>query len=145
MKIKTLIIAALTLCALAFVPVVQAQGYFPTTALAGGTNNVAATTTNTSFAVILSSQGRGPYMAVQPSFKLIGAGTSAVVFKFDESVDGTIWDLAAHTISVTASTTNVVTTLAPITLGAIGYLRLTTIENPNATAITNLTLKYVTK
>lgn len=111
----------------------------PTTSLTGGTNNVSATTTNTSFSVIIDAP-RSTYVGLQPVFSLTGAGTSAVVFKFDKSLDRVHWESGGATVSVTANGTNVVTAASSVTLGAIGYLKLTTVENPNASAITNLWL-----
>lgn len=119
---------------------IQAQGFdFLTSSLSGGTNAVAAASTNSvtapAFTAVYSSD-----IALQPSFKLQGAGTSAVVFKFDTSLDGTVWYANAFTISITPAGTAQVSKVATQTLGSIPYVRLSTIENPNATAITNLML-----
>lgn len=114
------------------------------TTLNGGTNNIAAATTNTYNSVITLT--KYDEVALQPIFQLTGAGTSAVVFRFSKSVDGTnfIAD-ASRTISVTAAGTTVVSGISNQLVGAVGYLRLDTIENPNASAVTNLTFPAVPK
>jgi hypothetical protein len=113
------------------------------TAIPGGTNNVPAATTNSTAIIIPVT--RSTDVALQPSFKLTGSGTSAVVFKFDESLDAATWKPAVISVSVTASGTSTVMALSSSTIDAVGYLRLSSIENPNATAVTNLVLKYATK
>lgn len=87
---------------------------------------------------------KGDTLALQVSVTLAGAGTSAVVCKFDESVDGTNWESSAHSVSVTASGTSTITTVANISVGSIGYLRLSSVENPNAQVAT-VAIKYAQK
>jgi hypothetical protein len=57
------------------------------------TYSVAAATTNTTIASsnLVISVTRGANVAIMPIVKLQGAGTTAVVFLFDESVDGSNW------------------------------------------------------
>ena len=124
-----------------FAGAAQAQYSIQTTTLNGGTNNVAASTTNSVTAPVLAFT-RSTYGVVQTTFKLTGAGSSTVVLTFDESVDNSNWDLATRTLSVTANGTTAVTGLSNYTLGGAGYLRLSSVENPNAAAITNLVVKY---
>jgi hypothetical protein len=145
---------------LSLLPVAALALLLPTSALAqyssvvilnGGTNNVgAAASTNSTYASV--SQTAASFnvpnhatLPVQVSFKLAGSGTTAVVFKFDESIDGSVWVANAYSISVTANGTNVVANTGKFTLDGMPYLRLQTIEQPNATALTNLTLTIIKK
>ena len=137
----------LSLLCLAFVATAHAQ-YLPIKSIGGGTLNIAATSTNTTMSatnLAVIEATRALDIAIQPEFKLTGAGTSAVILKFDTSIDNSRWTVATHAISVTAAGTTVVSKATNITLGGIGYLRLSQVENPNGTAITNLAIKYVQK
>lgn len=111
-----------------------------TTTLNGGTNNVAASTTNSYTTHAVFTAAYSSDIALQPIFKLTGSGTSAVVFVFDISLDGSNWYSSAFTISVTAAGTSTVTKTASQSLGSQPYVRLSSIQNPNASAITNLSL-----
>jgi hypothetical protein len=150
-KLYLLIVAVMASIAVALAPNASAQsynfnGFFGTSPL-GSTVNIATATTNSTMYLTngASSINGGPaftktpiYGAFQPVFRLTGAGTSACVLTFDNSVDGANWNTGAFTISVTANGTNWVTGLSSQTLGSIGYVRLASITNPNGTAITNL-------
>lgn len=140
--LKSLFLVAFAFLAMAFAPCAQAQNYnLQYIGVPLGTLNIAATSTNTTMSATNGTAVflRGiTYAAFQPSFKLTGAGTSPCVFTFDSSVDNVSWTAAAFTISVTASTTNLVSTTSNQTIGSIGYYRLAGVTNPNATAITNL-------
>jgi hypothetical protein len=105
---------------------------------------IEATITNTTVRATIPAT-RALNIAIQPTFVLAGAGTSAVVFKFDTSVDGSNWTSAAHSITVTANGTNTVSTTANVAVNAIGFLRLSSVENPNGTAINSLVIKYADK
>lgn len=139
-------IAAILLMAFAWLPNAEAQSYnLPMTELNGGTNNVAKATTNATLNVIMTAT-RSDAIAIQPIFKLDTNGTEVVVFSFDHSIDGANWQSAATTLSITANGTNTVTGITNVTLGAVGFVRLRSIENPNTDgAITNLVLRYATK
>lgn len=112
------------------------------TCLDGGTNNIAATTTNS---YSFSYHVRGSQISVQPVFKLTGAGTTALVFVLDTSLDNSNWKTSAHRIGLAAAGTTSVTTISNITVGAIGYVRLASVENDNANAVTNLTVIFSSK
>jgi hypothetical protein len=143
MKSKIILLCStLAFCAFLVTPA-RAQGYGVSVVL-GGTNNVAAATTNSSFATVIPAT-RATDIAVQPSFKLTGSGTSAVVLKFDESADNANWTANAVSISVTAAGTATVSKVSNFALGGIGYLRLSTVENPNASAVTNLSITFAQK
>ncbi len=107
------------------------------------TYSVAAATTNTTIASsnVIAAVTRSRYVTLQPIFKLTGSGTTAVVLVFDESTDGSTWESAAHTVSVTAAGTTEVTAVQNVQLEGIGFLRLGAIRNPNAEAVTNLSVK----
>lgn len=142
-------LAVIGLLALA-VPSAEAQQYKLTsvnnagaTPINGGTNTVANATTNTySFTIPLLGQGD---VVIQPVFKLTGSGTSAVAFTFDSSADGTNWHTGTLVLSVTAAGTSTVTAQTNWTVNALGYLRLNTVGNPNATTVTNLNVLLATK
>lgn len=119
----------------------QAQYNLITTTLNGGTNSVAASTTTSTTAPVLSFT-RSTYGAVQATCKLDGAGTTAVVFTFDESIDGSRWVPSTRTLSVTPAGTTQVSAIQNYTIGASGYLRLKSINNPNASNLTNVVLNY---
>lgn len=140
---KRFIGAILFLLAFAFGAAAQSYVQDTITSTLPTTYSVAATTTNTTIASsnIIASVTRSKYVTLQPIFKLQGAGTSAVVFLFDESTDGSTWESSAHSVSVTAAGTTQVTTVQNVQLEGIGFLRLAEIRNPNGTAVTNLSVK----
>lgn len=140
-------LAVVAMFALAISSVAQVEVATMTTSLPS-TYSVAAATTNTTISGsnIVVSVTRGANVAIQPIFKLQGAGTSAVVFLFEESVDMATWAaVGSISVSVTASSTNQVTDLSNHSIGALPFLRLAEIRNPNASAITNLSIKYSIK
>lgn len=104
------------------------------------TFSVAAASTNTTLASsnIVFSVAAGQKAAVQMTHKLTGAGTSAVVWKFDVSNDKVRWKPLAYSVSVTAAGTNEVSNLENLDVGAALFLRLARCENPNASAVTNV-------
>lgn len=104
---------------------------------------IAASATNSTVRATIPAT-RSANLGLQVSITLAGSGTSAVVAKFDESLDGTNWESAAHTVSVTANGTNTVTTVSTIAVNAIGFLRLSSVENPNAQVAT-VAIKYSNK
>lgn len=122
----------------------HAQLSVQTTSLNGGTANVAASTTN-SVTVPVLTVAKASNVAIQAAFKLTGAGTSAVVFNFDESIDGSNWKTSSRTLSVTPAGTSTVVNLGNYTLGGAAFLRLSSVQNPNSAAITNLVLNYAYK
>ena len=132
----------LAVAGLLFAGIAQAQYSLNTTTYNGGTANFAAATTNAALTAPVLSFTRATYGTVQISLKLDGSGTSAVVFQFDESLDNTNWVPLTRSISVTPAGTTAVSALSNLTIGGAGYLRLRYIGNPNASNITNLTMKY---
>lgn len=145
---KTRLLSILILAAAGLFTAPEARAQYVLKTALGGTANVAASTTNTTFATTNTTMlevTRGLDIAIQPYFKLNGTGTSPVVLKFDTSIDNTRWTVAAQSITITANGTNEVSKVSNFTLGAVGYIRLSQIENPNASAITNLTIGYAQK
>lgn len=133
------------LFALLFITTAHAQQYdILKTLYSGGTNNIAAATTNSSEAIVI---GLAKYdeVAIDVKFKLIGSGTSDVVFRLDESLDGINWLANRRTITVTAAGTGTVYFCTNITVNSLGYLRLNQRENPNASAVTNLQIRAYAK
>lgn len=139
--LKTLAALAAVMCAAAL-PAVAQQYELKSF---GAATNYAAETTNsiTSAKVTLTKHD---LTAVEVSFNLDGSGTSAVVVKVHESLDGTNFDdTVLQSISLTASGTNTVRAIVPLNVGAVGYLGVRSLENPNASGITNLVIRAAIK
>jgi len=135
----------LCLLTLFVIPAAEAQQYdILSTLYAGGTNNLAAATTNSTAAKVI---GLAKYdqVAIDIKFKLVGSGTSDVVFKLDEGLDNSNWVANKRTIAVTANGTGTVYFCTNYTVDTTGYLRLNVVENPNASAITNLQIRAYVK
>lgn len=144
MKTLSKLLPMLAACFVLAIPA-KAQNYsIQTTTLTGGTNNVSATTTNSSLAIVMPVP-KSSFIGIQPSFKLTGSGTTAVVFSFDESIDNSVWTSGTQTLSITPAGTTVVTGIKNFSANGVGFLRLSSIANANATAITNLVVKFATK
>jgi len=143
-KILLAAVAAVALLALC-TPHAAAQQYGILSQLYdGGTNNIAATTTNSAVAKII---GVTKYddLALDIKFSLTGAGTSNIVFKLDEGTDGVNWLANTRTITMAANGTNAVYLPTNYTVNAMGYLRLNVVENPATNAITNLQIRAYVK
>jgi hypothetical protein len=135
-------IKLLTLCT--FIMAASAFAQSPVVLLNGGTNNVPADTTNAVNLVL----GRfpGSVTAVGADIKLAGAGTAGVLFTFQAGIDGSNWDTAkTFTLRANGNGTSVNTTITNFTVSGYPYLKLVSIANSNATAVTNLTVKYTIK
>lgn len=148
--LRHLILAAALAAALILLPALShAQNflsYGTQSLLSGGTNNVAAATTNTYSSVVNCHLQENVGVAL--SFAATGTNTSTIVFRLKPSLDATTTDNVgtAFDISVAANGTNTVSVVTNLSVGAIGYLVHTKVENPNATsAITNVTLSYSLK
>lgn len=166
--LKNLIVAAAALVAVTIaVPNLEAQtvSYFGT--LTGGTNAVAAASTNTYYQVVfttnvvsgvsttivssVSSSALGPaimnsrYISVQPEFSLmsgIGGATSNVTFRIDGSVDGAIWNIGVSNITVAASTGTNNVGYAIIDTGGAIFWRVGIIGNTNFFILTNVACPF---
>jgi hypothetical protein len=136
---KRFIIALPALLALAFAFALPASAQFRIEAVTA-TNTIPAATTNSLTATVMDST-RVSEMALQINSRLGGAGTSAVVYTVQKSVDGSRY-VTAFTLSATANGTNYVAVITNITTQAVPYWKVTQVENPNASAITNLAIYY---
>jgi len=76
---------------------------------------------------------------------LTGSGTTPVVFIFDRSLDATNWVASSLSFSATPAGTGHVVTITNLSIVDAGWLKLTSIQNANASAVTNLVLKYASK
>lgn len=138
---RLIALACTALIALALGPAAQAQ--FRDTPVVI-TNVVPATTTNTSPGTAIIDATRVKDVSVQWVLRLTGAGTTAIPFVVQRSVDGANW-ATAFSISLTPSGTNYVTTTTNINAQAFPYFRVYSIQNDNASAITNLAVTYGVK
>lgn len=140
----TRLLALIVLVACTFLAAPKAHAQYDLNVVSLTTNAIPATTTNSTIrGTIVATHAVD--IAVQASFVLGGAGTTAVVLKFDESIDNVNWTAAAVSISITANGTSSVSKVSNFTIGGIGYLRLSSVENPNASAIASLAVKYAQK
>lgn len=116
-------------------------GYLDTM-VSGGTNNVAATTTNTYTGPIFEQ--RTGNLSIGMCLALDGAGTTGVVLKLDRSVDGTNWVAggAVNRYLLTPAATATVMLATNVSVGAVRFWRVGSVENDNATAVTNLIIKF---
>jgi hypothetical protein len=137
---KTLLRTLLAVAVLAAPFALHAQSYGVVTVISGGTNNVAATATNT-YTLPVMNLRQDEQIGVAISFKMPVAGNSNCTVRFARSLNGTTWETTPSLV-VTATTTNFVTNL---TFGATGYLRPATVENVNIVALTNVTVSYSIK
>lgn len=101
------------------------------------TNTVPANTTNSSPGSAIIDASRVSQFSLQFALKLVGAGTTAIPFTVQRSVDGANW-VTGFSISVTPSGTNTASALTNVITGAIPYWKVSAVQNDNASAITNL-------
>jgi hypothetical protein len=138
---------AFAILALAFTVPVKAQSYNlkyiggPTANSPASTDNTTWYTTNSAVIAVTKASD----VALQVDSKLQGAGTSAVIFRFAASADGASWTSSYLLVTNTANGTTLVSSTRNLTLGGIGFLRLESINNANATAVTNLFVRYAYK
>ncbi len=110
------------------------------TSLNGGTNAIAATTTNAfGTGVKLTVPTDSRVITVQLTGGLTGAGTSAVTAFLDKSIDDTYF-VTQTNFSFTASGTATNTALLDLDTGGARFYRVR-IGNANASPGTNLTVK----
>ena len=102
------------------------------------TNAVAGPGTNSSLAVVVDVQGQ-KNIALSLRTKLDGAGTTAANYLFVGTVDGTNYSGdTKRTLVVTPTGTLTVNTVTNFDCTGFKSLKLTTIQNPNTTVLTNL-------
>jgi hypothetical protein len=142
-----LAILGVMIAGMAMAPKARAQWgvYGPNTLTSGSTNDVRALTTNTLNKVMEVTQYKEVGLLL--SFKMTGAGTSNVVFRLDESLDGSTWGSNQRLVFALAGNgTTAVNFITNINTTGIGYLRLTSADNTNASGtFTNVTVVISTK
>jgi hypothetical protein len=115
------------------------------TLLPGGTNNVAATATNTPAAVGVTCAEQDQ-VALFIEHRGTGAGSGNVIYAFAKGLDAdTVETMPSVTLTVPLNGTNTVRLLSEPTVNGSGYLQLVSIQNTNAVALTNLTVKVSRK
>jgi len=142
---KKLTILAIAALAFAFAPTASAQytrQAVITTTLNGGTNVVAAATTNSPNLVLQVPDSE--YIGLHFGFASDATNDTTIRIVLKESLDGTTYATGeSHTLSVAANGTTAVNVVTNINVGAIRYLKLTSIENANgASALTNVVFSY---
>lgn len=147
--ITRLLAPILAVVAVAFVPLsAKAQAATDDGALPFLSNaTFAATSTNATWASsnYVFAPVRSSAITLQTTLKLTGAGTTAIVLKFDSSVDRVKWATGTHSVTITPAGTSEVTDVENVTIGAIPYLRLSSVENPNSATATNVAVKWLGK
>lgn len=136
---KTLLFGLVSACLLLAAPV-QAQNYRATSVITGTTNNVTALGTNT-YTKAIDVTGYAE-IGFALSYKQATAGSSNITVRLARSLDASTWEVTPS-IVIFANSTNFVTNISGI--GAIGHVRVATVENTNALAITNVTVSYSIK
>lgn len=145
MKLKRILMLAAVLGLFA-IPAAQAQYVIIPTTVNGGTNYVEQGTTATHYSGELLSVANAREVAIMTSFKLTGAGTDNITLKFDSSIDNVNWESDEHTIVVPATGTTTKVAITNITIGAVGFLRLASVQNAAASQdVTNLVVKAAIK
>lgn len=107
----------------------------------GGTNNIAATSTNApgdTFAVSAYDN-----VGYQITVKPISTSTGTVVFSFADSLDSTTYESTpSRTVTVTLAGTGAITAVGNWTTPSSATLKLASIVSTNAMAMTNIAIAY---
>lgn len=135
---KLLVIASIAITAIA----AQAQSRQPATLLNPG-NVTTSGTSNYTAAVVVNT---ADYCGIGISFKLDGAGTDPLLFKFAKSVDGTTFESTPSvTVSVSANGTSTVNAFSSATVQGAWALRLAQIVGSTNANATNIVVKAFPK
>lgn len=112
------------------------------TAWTGGTNNIAANTTNVVAVRLDCPQSEN--IVLWTNFKLVGAGTSSLEFILARGTEDSYEtnSLAIHKWNVAANGTTPVTGITNIQVLGIPHLWLVSRGHNNANAVTNLDFRY---
>jgi hypothetical protein len=114
-----------------------------TTVMNGGTNNVAATATNTYGNQFRIDVPKAEYVDLYLSMALSGAGTSGVRFSLAQGADESTFETNnTYQFILLGNGTTPVNLVTNINVGAIPYLKLMNVGNSNAVAVTNITVSY---
>lgn len=135
-KILTLLLAA---CAL------NASAGLKTTTLNGGTNNVAASTTNTTALTSIPVTSSDNF-AMQVSFTMLNAAnTGTFVVCLDRSIDNSVWQTNYLAVTCAPSGTNMAVIGTNLSTGAFAYWRVGALRNSTTNACTNLIVQFYYK
>jgi hypothetical protein len=123
-------------------------GSYLSTVISGGTNNVATVATNTYAAVL--APVRSEWMAVMVKYTFVAAPvgvTPTVTLRFARANDASNYEnISSLPISLSSQgATNTCIYFTNVVVQGVPYFKLTSIENTNSTAITNLTVSYSVK
>ena len=124
-------------------PAAHAEQYTVET-LTLSTNAVAANATNTASAAVITCT-KYDEVALQFTSVLAGAGTDNIVLKFATSADGSNYDSDAISWTFPAAGTTTNTVVTNIVVNSIGYLKLTTVGNGAAEALSVISAKSAKK
>jgi hypothetical protein len=118
------------------------------TQLAGGTNNVLAATTNT-YSAVIANCTQYDQVGLQISMKGSNTFSGNVTFEFAKGGDSSTFATVApgaFTLTVAGNGSTQVNYVTNVTMGALGYLKLTSVGNPSASAyLTNVTVSVIKK
>lgn len=134
-----------TFLALVLVPLCSAQVLYSVQSfIDGGTNNVAAATTNSyTHNIDVRKQDNA---CLQISFAMVDTSTTTIDLVLLKSLDASTWDTVdLKTITLTADGTNTVCCVTNLSTAGLGWYRLSTIANTSAVALTNLSFSYAIK
>lgn len=106
----------------------------------GGTNNIAATSTNT-YTTAVIDVNEFDNVGYRISIKPISTSTGTVVFSFSDGIGNTYESTASRTVTVTLSGTNTIETVGNFQTPGSGQLMLGTITSTNAMAMTNIVVQ----
>jgi hypothetical protein len=142
MNLKLLAVALVAFC-VSFTPLCQAQPTGPVTVLNGGTNNVAAATTNTYALSYAISEVDNVGVQISLAGTAATPGAHTATFRFSKSMNGTTYETTpSQVFSLTPNGTNVVCLVTNITAPSAALLKLVSVENSNTNTIplTNITV-----
>ena len=134
-----MMLAVVAVAALA-VPTASAQQYTTVSLYSSSTNSIATNGTVTNNVTFTATKVTDVGLAV--TARGASGATGNVTATFARSLDGSNWvSSPTITVAVPLSGTNLVTAVTNITLGSVGYLRLTTVANGDpASVATNVTV-----
>lgn len=146
MKIKSILTIVALLGLIATAANAQVSTKYVGT-ITGGTNNIAATTTNT-YDASISAAGftvdKAGYISIGTQFKATGANSGNLMLTFvptDSSTNGSTIAAEAITITIPANGTTQVNSVTNVFIGATPTVLLKTAGNTGASAITNLLIR----
>lgn len=130
--------AAIALIAASYSPPSAGTVYLGT--FDGGTNNIAAASTNT-YTTAVVDVNEFDNVGYRISVKPISTSTGTVVFSFFDGVGNTYETTASRTVTVTLSGTSAIETVGNFSTPGSGQLKLGTITSTNAMAMTNIVVQ----